>query len=320
MILTLHPSYGLHLQQLELIQRFASFRYLFLLQQGRLWAAGHPSSTAVTCPGDPAVTMPPPEDRFSLGLLTLVEFLSAGGAQPSWYAMAPCQCAFVWLLSYLRKVETAFVLLSPVRGIYSLPLTRAAKRAGSWTSLPGGAATGCGPCSSFSLPLLLASEGGGLAVGTLHLFSSSSCLVLARCGRKGTRHLLAQHLVWAWKRLIMLFSACDHCVLNRQESCRALAWSIGRKEGFCRFREQISPPDSGLPRCQCWGHSCAPHLSTGGGRACGEGFGLCAFHLSGSCLFQNPSCLPPCTHGLLQRPGQVAVPEPCQQPWQRDAP
>lgn len=78
-------------------------------------------------------------------------FLSAGGTQPSWYTAAPYQCAFVWLPSYLRKVETAFVFLSPVRGIYSLPLTSAAKRAGSWTLLPGGAATSCGPCSFLSL-------------------------------------------------------------------------------------------------------------------------------------------------------------------------
>lgn len=87
-------------------------------------------------------------------------FLSAGGTQPSWYTAAPYQCAFVWLPSYLRKVETAFVFLSPVRGIYSLPLTSAAKRAGSWTLLPGGAATSCGPCSFLSLLLLLASKGG----------------------------------------------------------------------------------------------------------------------------------------------------------------
>lgn len=168
MMAALHPNYGLQqgwdLQQLDFTQRFASFGYLSPLQQGGVWMGGHPSSATLPCAKDPAAAMPWPTGRFAGGSPPQARFLSAGGAQPSWYATAAlsmCLC-LVWLPSYLREVETAFVFLSPVRGIYSLPLTSAAKRAGSWTPLPRGAAIGCGPCSSFSLPLLLGSEGGSL--------------------------------------------------------------------------------------------------------------------------------------------------------------
>lgn len=53
------------------------------------------------------------------------------------------------------------------------------------------------------------------------------------------------------------------CVLSRHECCRALAWSIGRREGFCRFRRQISPLGSSLLHCRCWGPSHAQQLSVG---------------------------------------------------------
>lgn len=75
------------------------------------------------------------------------------------------------------------MFLSPVKGIYSLPLTSAAKRAGSWTPLPRGAAIGCRSCSSLSLPLPLASEVGP-SVGILPVSLSVGSSEPARLVKK----------------------------------------------------------------------------------------------------------------------------------------
>lgn len=112
-------------------------------------------SLLLKCPGDEQV---PGGSRPWLG------FLSASGAQPSWYdTAAPSMClCLARLPSYLRKVETAFVFLSPAGGIYSLPLTSAAKLTASWTPFPGGAASAPSPVPASPSNHPLTSKGGSL--------------------------------------------------------------------------------------------------------------------------------------------------------------
>lgn len=60
--------------------------------------SGYPLSAALPCAGDPAVEMPWPEGRLAGGSQPQAGFLSAGGAQPSWYVRhghpinAPLSC------------------------------------------------------------------------------------------------------------------------------------------------------------------------------------------------------------------------------------
>lgn len=159
------------------------------------------------------------------------------------------------------------MFLSPVKGIYSLPLTSAAKRAGSWTPLPRGAAIGCWSCSSLSLPLPLASEVGP-SVGILPASLSVGCSEPARLVKKKGWGI-PWHSTWfglgqGW---LCFFLPVIASVLSRHESCRAFAWSIGRREGFCRFRRQISPLGSTLLHCRCRGPSHAQRLSVGAAHA-----------------------------------------------------
>lgn len=173
------------------------------------------------------------------------------------------------------------MFLSPVKGIYSLPLTSAAKRAGSWTPLPRGAAIGCRSCSSLSLPLPLASEVGP-SVGILPVSLSVGCSEPARLVKK-KGWAIPWHSTWFGLRQgwLCFFLPVIACVLSRHESCRALAWSIGRREGFRRFRRQISPLGSSLLHCRCRGPSHAQQLFVG---AVHVEVGVIFVHLTCACV------------------------------------
>lgn len=90
----------------------------------------------------------------------------------------------------------AFVFLSPIRGIYSLPQTSAAKR---WQLDPAPSGCCCGSCASLCVPQPLIGKDGSLC-----RHPHGVPWVQPGLGDRGLG------IPWcsAWVRLVMLFSAC----------------------------------------------------------------------------------------------------------------